>query len=80
MVDSSVQNKITDIFSSISGYDKNLLSKETQVRDTGVNSITIIQIMVKIEQEFCIEIDDEDLDFSKIIVMEDLFNVVIKKL
>ena len=80
MVDSSVQNKITDIFSSISGYDKNLLSKETQVRDTGVNSITIIQIMVKIEQEFCIEIDDEDLDFSKIIIMEDLFNVVIKKL
>jgi acyl carrier protein len=41
--------------------------------DLGINSLTIIQIMVRIEEELGIEISDEDLDLSKIIKLEDLF-------
>ena len=70
-----MEQKIIDIFCEVSCYNKELINKNTQLRDTDVNSITIIQIIVKIEQEFGIEVDESEqekyMEVNKMLSMVD---------
>ncbi|MFM9327752.1 acyl carrier protein [Paenibacillus mesotrionivorans] len=68
-----MEQTIMDIVGEISGCSKERLHSGSLIIDLGINSLTIIQIMVRIEEELGIEISDEDLDLSKIIKLEDLF-------
>jgi len=73
-----VKDKIINILSEVSGYDKALINGETQIRDIGINSMAIVQTMVKIEQLLGIEIDDDDMNIASIITFDDLFKVIRK--
>ena len=42
------------------------LNEETLIADMGLNSITFIQLIVALENEFDIEFEDEMLDYKKI--------------
>lgn len=72
--------KILDIISVTSGIEKSQLSESTPIGVFGINSVTFISIIVKIEQELNIEIDDEDLEIKKYNTVADLLAVLGKKL
>lgn len=76
----SIDKQINKIFSSISGYPEELFNKDIKIMDIKITSLMIIQIIVRIEEEFSIEIDEEYLDLSKYETMEDLYNIVNKTL
>lgn len=75
-----LDEKVIDIISKIGEVEKSLLNKHTNLNITGLNSILIIQVLIKIEQIFSIEIEDEDLDFSLYNTIEDVIRVVEKQM
>lgn len=75
-----VLTKVLDIISLASGIDKEQLNDSTPIGASGVNSITFIEIIVKIEQELGIEIDGEDSDITNYNTIGDLLKIVEKKL
>ena len=72
--------KVFDIVSAASGIDRCLIDEKSVIGASGINSITLIEIIVKVEQEFNIEIDNEDLDITQYSKIDDLVNVIKKKI
>lgn len=73
-------DKIMEIISIVSGKDKSLINVSIPINESGVDSIAFIELVVKIEQEFDVEIDDEDSDITNYNTIGDLLKVVEKKL
>lgn len=47
-----------------------------RIQELGINSITMIQILVEIEKVFDIEISDENLDYSQYQSISDIIDMV----
>lgn len=58
--------KIQNIISEVLNIEKDVISEETRfIEDLGADSLDIFQIVMGIEEEFNIEIDDEDIEKIK---------------
>lgn len=55
--------KIQEIISEVLNIEKDIVAEETKfVDDLGADSLDIFQIVMGIEEEFDIEIDNEDIE------------------
>lgn len=76
-----IKKKILEIYNIVSNknIDINKTSKNALlIKDLGMNSISFIYWILKIEEEFNIEI--ESLAYSELKTLEDLINLIISKL
>ncbi len=76
------ENKLKNII-VLCGDDINIdkISNETDlVRDFNFNSINIIQLVVEIENNFNIEIDDDNLILEKLSPYRELVKILLEKL
>jgi len=49
---------------------------DDNLKDIGLNSLSMIRVVVKLENEFNIEFDDEMLSFDQIITLDDLVTYI----
>jgi len=69
------KQKITKIISEFSGFTEELVSEETQLADgLGLDSLDIVEIIVKIDEEFGCNIPDED--YAHVKTVNDIFKAV----
>lgn len=54
-----IQNKVVDIVAEVLNIDKSSIKPESKFEDLGADSLDTLQIIVKLEEQFDIEIDDE---------------------
>ena len=74
----SLNNKIVDIISEQLEIDKKKIKPESFIiEDLGADSLDILEIIMKIEEIFDIEISDENA--KKIINVKDFYDLIIKK-
>jgi acyl carrier protein len=65
--DTEFKERILEIISEKIGVDKKEISPDSTQEDLGMDSLDLIETVMAIEDEFNIEIKDEDLDtFKKI--------------
>ena len=57
----SVEEEIKDIVSKIAHIDKSIITREGTFKEMKADSLDIVQILVAIEEEYNIEIMDDDL-------------------
>jgi len=77
----NTKGKIIRIITELSyelGLDINGFSND--LSKLGLDSINFIQIVVSIEEEFQIEFEDEFLDYSRYLLLEDLCEYVERQL
>lgn len=53
-------------------------SRDEQLRKTGLEDLSILEIIIEIEVNNCVEVSDEDLE--KVITVQDLIDAVDKSL
>ena len=65
---SNIKERIIKCISNVADVEikKNIIEGYNLSEDLGFDSISIINLIVELEDEFDIEIDDNDLDFNKI--------------
>jgi len=56
----SVEEKVKEIIAKIVHVDKSILTRESTFKDIKADSLDMVQALVAIEDEFDIEIPDED--------------------
>lgn len=54
------QNKVTDIIASKLKIDKNTITTQSTLQDLGADSLDMVEIIMKLEEQFGIEINDDD--------------------
>lgn len=76
-----VKQKIIEIIGKVTGVDniEEVLSQE-DLTEAGVNSVSFIKVIVGCENEFGIEFDDDELDFTKYNDLDALSDFVEKKI
>lgn len=57
-----IQNKVIDIVSKKLSIDKAMVAKSNSFEDLGADSLDMVEIVMKLEEEFSIEINDEDAE------------------
>lgn len=57
---SDTYNKIIDIVSEKLNIDKSVIVGSASLEDLGADSLDIVEIIMKLEEEFDIEINDEE--------------------
>lgn len=50
-----------------------------KLEDLGIHSILFVRIIVMLEKQFCIEFEDQDLEYTRFQYMEDVYNYVASK-
>ena len=55
------------------------IGMEDKLDELGLNSITFVKLMVKFEEEFDIEFDDEDLNIGKFSIIDDICKYITDK-
>lgn len=71
--------KIIEDTLEINSIKKNIEIKD-KLKNLGLNSISFIKLLVKIEEKFGIEIDDEYLDANKINTVGEIYNLILSKI
>jgi len=56
----SVEEQVKDIVSKIAHIDKDIMSRESTFKEMKADSLDIVQALVAIEEQFDIEIPDEE--------------------
>jgi len=56
----SVEEQVKDIVSKIAHIDKSIMSREATFKEMKADSLDIVQALVAIEEQFDIEIPDEE--------------------
>ena len=56
----SVEEKVKEIIAKIVHVDKSILTRESNFKDIKADSLDIVQALVAIEDEYDIEVPDED--------------------
>jgi acyl carrier protein len=63
MSDKNIEQRLTDILSDQLGVDKTQINRDAQiVQDLGADSLDTVEITMALEEEFDIEIEDEDAE------------------
>jgi len=57
-----IRNKVVDIVSKKLSINKETVTKSTSFEDLGADSLDMVEIIMKLEEVFSIEIDDEDAE------------------
>lgn len=55
-------SKVADIIADKLGIEKNRIAKESTMTDLGADSLDLVEIIMKMEEQFGIEINDEDAE------------------
>ena len=55
-------SKVVDIIADKLGIEKNRITKEATLSDLGADSLDLVEIIMKMEEQFGIEINDEDAE------------------
>ena len=79
---SNIKERIIKCISNVADVEikKNIIEGYNLSEDLGFDSISIINLIVELEDEFDIEIDDNDLDFNKIAEFNYLCNIIKKQI
>lgn len=75
---SSQYEKFINVVSLASGFEKQNLSLSTTVNGLDIDSLKFIGLMVDLEQEFNIEMSEDDMDIGKYKTLQDIYNILIK--
>lgn len=78
----NVENRIKDIIKKIANKEINVgdISIETVLsEDLGFDSVMLIELVVGLENEFSIEIDDDDLEIDNLDKYSNLIKMIIDK-
>lgn len=71
-------DKILEIISVFAKIDSSLISGETNILELDVDSLTILKIIMDVEQTFSIRFDDEEI--VDIRTAKDIEDIVIRKI
>lgn len=74
MVEQKLKNLIMECKEGI--VEEKIINKTNLVEDLNFDSIELIHFIVRVEEEFDIEFDDDDLEIDKIVVFEELVRVI----
>ena len=79
---SNIKERIIKCISNVADVEikKNIIEGYNLSEDLGFDSISIINLIVELEDEFDIEIDDNDLDFNKIAEFNYLCKIIKKQI
>lgn len=55
-------SKVADIIADKLGIEKSRVTKEATMADLGADSLDLVEIIMKFEEQFGIEINDEDAE------------------
>ena len=79
---SNIKERIIKCISNVADVEikKNIIGGYNLSEDLGFDSISIINLIVELEDEFDIEIDDNDLDFNKIAEFNYLCKIIKKQI
>ena len=56
------QNKVVDIIVEKIGIDKEIVKPAATFQDLGADSLDVVEIIMKLEEQFGLEIKDEDAE------------------
>ena len=56
--------------------ENEITNKTNLIDDLHFDSVELIQFIVRLEEEFNIELDDDDLEIEKIVVFDELVKVI----
>lgn len=59
---------------------RNITDKSDLIRDFGYDSIQMLNLLIKIENSFNIEFEDEELSTNGLTIYHSLFNCIVRKL
>ena len=74
MVEQKLKNLIMECKEGI--VEEEIINKTNLVEDLNFDSIELIHFVVRVEEEFDIVFDDDDLELDKIVVFEELVRVI----
>jgi acyl carrier protein len=77
-----MQERIIEIICKSLGDDeiRNLIRKSNNLSEFGINSLKFIQIIVELENEFCVEFNDNELNYSNYKSIDQIFELVQSKI
>lgn len=55
-------SKVADVIADKLGIEKKRITKESTLGDLGADSLDLVEIIMKMEEQFGIEINDEDAE------------------
>jgi len=55
-------NKVVEIVAKKLNVDKKVVAKSSSFQDLGADSLDMVEIIMKLEEQFSIEINDEDAE------------------
>lgn len=71
-----MDEKLLDIIQYVSPYESEIGYNTYLKEDLGFSSLKMVELILEIEKVYDIELDDNDLDVSKINTVKDLENLV----
>ena len=71
----NIQERLAKIFSK---YNNATLAKETSLKELGLDSLDLVEVMMEIEEEFSIQFEDEEMISLKTI--GDVFALIESKI
>lgn len=69
--------KLKECIITVLGANVELQNNTNLIEDLGMNSLSMIDLIMEIESEFGISIPDEHLDFDEIIIFGNLYLLVL---
>ncbi len=57
--------KLTTIIADQLGIDETTISEDTTLEDLGADSLALVELVMSVEEEFEIQIEDEDMEKFK---------------
>ena len=72
----NAEERLLEIIKNVVGVDE--ISEDTLISENIINSVNYVKLIVKIEEEFDIEIPDEYLDISQFETLKDFSDFIQK--
>lgn len=57
--------KLSGIIADQLGIEQNIITEDTTLEDLGADSLALVELVMSVEEEFDIEIQDEDMEKFK---------------
>lgn len=71
-----IKTKIDDILADIAFLDEPPDSNALLKNDLGLDSLSTVELIVSIEDTFCIQFDESDLDPQRIQTVDDIYQLI----